>query len=159
MYMKVIRIFLVLCFPFFLLSCGSAEEEAPAQNYMDSLYTEKGFRHTLDSIKAHGQMEAADLKGLRKFIIKYRDKIPETMTFANIRDAAKKAEAAYDGSISLNANNLWMRKEGKMIEFRFELSAHNRTPHTLSHFRGELVWLDNDGSTIWRSPRFSVVEN
>jgi hypothetical protein len=157
MAMKRLPILLSLLLGMILTACGGGESiEAPKKNFLDSLYQPSTYRTMLDSIRHYENLNAAELEDFKAFMRENGDFISSEWSYRDINSNAKSFARTMKAPIGMQMEGMTPRTDKKIVEFRLDLNFTNQTDLEVHRFHAQVVWLDEEGKELDRSPRFAV---
>lgn len=139
-----------------LTACGGSADSEAAGGFIDTQFNAKEWKATLDSIDIHKELEPKALKSLRRFIIQHRKHIPESFTYRDIISKSEAITKMEEEGLKMAVTKFWVRTDGKLKEFRLELSATNALDIGVRRFRCDMQIVDAKGEVLYDTPRFGI---
>jgi hypothetical protein len=140
-----------------LTSCGgSGTSESQKKSFLDSLYRPAGYRTMLDSLRIYENLNSGDLDQLKAFMRENADYLTGKWTYRDLHTNAAGYARTMQAPVGMDIQGLTPRTDRKIAEFRFDLKFKNQSGLPLRRFHARVIWIDEEGNELDRSPRFAV---
>lgn len=155
--MKRLPFLLPLLLGMILTACGGSDStEAPKKDFLDSLYNASTYRTMLDSIRHYENLDATEMDQFKAFMRVNGDYINAEWSYRDIHQNAQSFARTMEAPIAMDIVGMTPRTDKKIVEFRMDLQFKNNTDLNVRRFHAQVVWFDQEGKELDRSPRFAV---
>lgn len=140
-----------------LTACGGSDSsETPKKDFLDSMYNAATYRTMLDSIRIYENLNTGELDQFKAYMRSNGNFINSEWSYRDIHTNAQSFARTMEAPIEMTLEGMTPLTDRKIVEFRMDLDFKNTTDLDVHRFHGQVVWLDEKGGELDRSPRFAV---